>query len=217
MTEIMKNILCYGDSNTWGQIPLKDYVKSRHPRNIRWTGKLELLAGNQLRIIEEGNNGRTTGLEDPIRVGRNGLTYLAACLDSAVPLDLVIFMLGTNDLKAKYQPTPESITHRMNELVKITKTICSSPPNQRAEILVISPPIVKPQYYIYDDFNYPEATQYAKGLAPYYENMCAQENAYFLNSANYVEVSDNDGSHLDAHNHALLAEAIWNKVQEILK
>ena len=208
-------ILCYGDSNTWGQVPLRDYIKSRYPRDIRWTGKLELLSSNQVRIIEEGNNGRTTGLEDPARPGRNGLSYLPACLDSTVPLDLVIFMLGTNDLKLKYQPDPQVITQRMNQLVKITKTICSSPPNQSVEILVISPPVIKPKFYSHGDFDYPEAENYAKSLAPLYERMCEQEDIHFIDSANYVEVSDNDGSHLDAENHALFAEALWGKVQSL--
>jgi lysophospholipase L1-like esterase len=212
----MKNLLCYGDSNTWGQIPLRDFVKTRYPRDVRWTGRLQQLGSQRIHVIEEGNNGRTTGVEDPLRIGRNGFTYLSACLDSAVPLDLVILMLGTNDLKAKFQPTPETITERLKELVKITKTICSAPPNIHTEILIIAPPIIQPQYYIHGDFNYECAEEYSKKLAAHYEDLCKQENIHFMNSAAHVKTSMQDGVHLDDQQHKLLADAVWIQVKRIL-
>ncbi|NBT63057.1 MAG: G-D-S-L family lipolytic protein, partial [Planctomycetia bacterium] len=53
----MKNILCFGDSNTWGYVP---GIGNRYPKQIRWTGILQNLLGNSSFIIEEGLNGRTT-------------------------------------------------------------------------------------------------------------------------------------------------------------
>lgn len=193
----MKTILCYGDSNTWGQVPLRQFVKSRHPRDLRWTGRLEAFSGGQLRVIEAGNNGRTTGPEDPVRAGRSGLAYLPACLDSAVPLDLVIFMLG------------------------ITRSICSQMPGQKTEILLMSPPVIKAQYYGLDmgldDFKYPEAEAYSRALAGHYEKLARDLGTHFLDSALHVETSPEDGVHLDWQNHGRLADAVWTKVREILK
>ncbi len=102
----MKNILCYGDSNTWGYIAGKfdmtTMYMERYPRTIRWTGRLQKLLGDDFYVIEEGLNGRTTNLEGIDPPDRNGKTYLLPCLYTHSPLDLVVLMLGCNDLKNVY-------------------------------------------------------------------------------------------------------------------
>ena len=54
-TVSMKNILCYGDSNTFGFT----LHGGRHPYDVRWTGRLQLALGPAYRVIEEGCGGRT--------------------------------------------------------------------------------------------------------------------------------------------------------------
>ena len=92
----MKTILCYGDSNTYGYDPSNGF---RYPKNVRWTGVLADLLGPEFTVIEEGCNGRTTVFDDPLEGWKNGLDYLKPCLNSHKPIDLVILMLGSNDLK----------------------------------------------------------------------------------------------------------------------
>ena len=92
----MKHVLVYGDSNSWGFEPGSG---KRYGEEVRWTGVLAENLGSDTRVIEEGLNGRTTVFDDPLEPGRNGKTYLGPCLQSHHPLDLVILMLGTNDLK----------------------------------------------------------------------------------------------------------------------
>lgn len=46
-----KIILCYGDSNTYGYNPLNGL---RYSKDIRWTGCLQKLLGEEYSIIEEG-------------------------------------------------------------------------------------------------------------------------------------------------------------------
>ena len=99
----MKHILCYGDSNTFGTDPVRG---GRHPYEVRWTGALQRLLGGNYRVIEEGCGGRTTVFEDQLSYGRNGLKTLVPCIASHNPLDLIIIMLGTNDLKKRFQATP---------------------------------------------------------------------------------------------------------------
>ena len=53
----MKNILCYGDSNTWGANPNDG---SRYTDDVRWTGILQRELGGGYQVIEEGYNGRTS-------------------------------------------------------------------------------------------------------------------------------------------------------------
>lgn len=57
----MISILCFGDSNTFGSNP----AGGRHRRNVRWTGVLQELLGEQYYVIEEGMGGRTTVHDDP--------------------------------------------------------------------------------------------------------------------------------------------------------
>lgn len=59
----MNNVLCFGDSNTFGTNPAKP--GTRHPFNIRWTGRLAKLLGPEWRVIEEGMGGRTSSIRQP--------------------------------------------------------------------------------------------------------------------------------------------------------
>ena len=111
-----RNILCYGDSNTWGFVPIIfDYetnYMARYSFDKRWTGILQKELGNNYRIIEEGLNGRTTNIDYPDVKGRSGTSYLNPCLYSHAPLDLVIIQLGVNDLKTIFNRTIEDIAGR---------------------------------------------------------------------------------------------------------
>ncbi len=95
----MKTILCYGNSNTWGAVL---GTGERYAPFIRWTGVLAQELGAMYRVIEEGPNGRTTLWDDPIEGYKNGKEYLIPCLESHRPIDLVVMMLGTNDLKIRF-------------------------------------------------------------------------------------------------------------------
>ena len=65
----MKNILCFGDSNTWGYDPA---TQTRFDNKIRWTGVLQENLGDKFNIIEQGLNGRTTKIDETLELS---LTY----------------------------------------------------------------------------------------------------------------------------------------------
>ena len=93
----MKTILCFGDSLTWGYDPVGP---GRHAHDVRWPSVLEAELGGKARVIAEGLNGRTTVFDDfAAGADRNGARVLPTLLTSHAPLDLVIIMLGTNDMK----------------------------------------------------------------------------------------------------------------------
>lgn len=88
----MREILCFGDSNTYGLIP---GTKERYKENIRWTGILQQkLKEKDCRIVEEGLCGRTTVFEDELRKNRKGSDLLPVLLESHAPIDQVVLMLG---------------------------------------------------------------------------------------------------------------------------
>ena len=102
-------ILCYGDSNTWGYISGSDH--QRYGNDKRWTKLLQKLLGNNFEVIEEGLNSRTLISNDqrPGKEGKSGYTYLIPCLDNHDQIDLLILMLGTNELKNAYNKSAEEI------------------------------------------------------------------------------------------------------------
>ena len=114
----MKTILCYGDSNTWGYNPR---TQDRFPIAERWTGVLAHKLGAEFRVVEEGLNGRTTVWDDPIEGYKNGKEYLIPCLESHRPIDLVVIMLGTNDLKKRFSVSAYDIAQSVGVLVEIVQ------------------------------------------------------------------------------------------------
>lgn len=111
----MKTVLCYGDSNTYGYNPVNGL---RYPQDVRWPGKLQSLLGNGYQIIEEGCNGRTTVFDDPLEGWKNGLDYLRPCLNSHKPVDIVILMLGSNDLKKRSMQVQSRLPRGLERLWK---------------------------------------------------------------------------------------------------
>jgi lysophospholipase L1-like esterase len=116
----MKTILCYGDSNTWGWDPISE---SRLDKDVRWPGVLQQELGDDYEVISEGLPGRTTVWTDPIEGHMSGKDYLIPCLHSHKPIDLVIILLGTNDLKHRFGVTAFDIA----EGISITAQSCAHP------------------------------------------------------------------------------------------
>ena len=85
----MKQILCFGDSNTWGLIPK---TNQRYPWGVRWTSildnELNRHFNNEYRVIEEGLCGRTTVFDDPLRDGRNSFKLLPTILYKFIAFEL---------------------------------------------------------------------------------------------------------------------------------
>ena len=206
----MKQILCFGDSNTWGY---DGESRKRLPWGVRWTSLLqEKLNQEEYRIIEEGLCGRTTVFEDPLRDGRKGTALLPTLLETHAQVDVITLMLGTNDCKAAYGASAEMIGKGIE---KIVGQIRGGAPDSK--ILLISPiwlgeKVWKPGY---DPEFSEKSVAVSKHLAKVYRQIAEKENIAFLNAAAYAKPSAADQEHMDSENHRLLAEAIYQKVIEI--
>ena len=206
----MKQIVCFGDSNTYGYIPENG---ERYPWGVRWTSLLnEKLGYGKYHIEEEGLCGRTTIFEDPLRDNRNGSNMLPALLETHQHADLIIVMLGTNDCKAAYGASAEMIGKGIE---KIVGQIRGGAPDSK--ILLISPiwlgeKVWKPGY---DPEFSEKSVAVSKHLAKVYRQIAEKENIAFLNAAAYAKPSAADQEHMDPESHRLLAEAIYQKVIEI--
>jgi len=208
---MMKTVLCFGDSNTWGYSPVD---AGRYPYDVRWPGVLAVTLGAGYRVIEEGLNGRTTVLDDPLGDHWNGREYLIPCIDTHRPLDLVIIMLGTNDLKHRFALTPFDIAFSAGLLVDICEKSIAGPGGGAPPVLLISPaPVVETGPWA-ETFR--GAEEKCKTLAARFHEVAEQHGCEFLDAAGYVAPSPLDGIHWEPQGHAALARAVAEKVREII-
>ena len=202
----MKQLLCYGDSNTWGLIP---GTLDRYPWETRWTGILqELLTDRDVRVIEEGLCGRTTMYEDARRPYRNGLQLLPLALETHRPVDGAVLMLGTNDCKSCYHLTADEIAFGAEQCVKALMTCI---PVKR--ILLVSPihlgeKVWQPGYD--PEFNQ-RAVTVSRQLGDAYRTVAERYNLLYLAASDYAAPSEKDQEHMTPEGHRALAQAIYHE------
>lgn len=201
----MKNILCYGDSNTFGSTP----EGKRWPLHVRWTSVLQDLLGEEYRIIEEGCGGRTTVLEDWLEPDKNGRTFLPVALRTHRPLDLVIIMLGTNDMKKRFSLLPVDIAYGAAELGMLVERYDHGAHYPVPEVMLVSPIHLGEgvENSIFTGFA-PESVEVSKALAPYFKKQADAHGWLFLDAATVAEPSREDMLHMNADSHRALAEAM---------
>lgn len=208
-------ILCYGYSNTWGYISGSDH--QRHGN--RWTKVLAQLLGKKFVVIEEGLNSRTLISNDlrPGKEGKNGYDYLIPCLDSHDPIDLVILMLGTNELKATYNKTALEIGNLLEEyFVKTILNRKSQIDSTCPKLLIVCPPNISEKTdYCKKNDKYFGAEKKSKELNGIYKNIALKHNCFFL--GNEELVTGVDGVHLTEESHIKLAKLLEEKVKEVYK
>jgi N-hydroxyarylamine O-acetyltransferase len=209
---MMKRILCYGDSNTWGYDPL---TKDRFDINTRWTRMLGRLLGNDYEIIEEGLCGRTTVWDDPIEGYKNGREYLVPCLETHRPVDLVTIMLGTNDLKKRFSLQPSDIALGAGVLVR---EVLASPvgPQGRAPLaLLLAPPPTAALTDLAEMFE--DAGQKSAKFPAHFGRVAKELGCAYLDTSEIIVSSPLDGIHFEAGEHKKLGEALASKIKNLLE
>ena len=206
-------ILCFGDSNTWGYIPA---TGERRPLNERWTGMLQKSLGNNYEIIEEGLNSRTTDLDDPKHKGKNGLAYIFPCLASHYPLDTIVLMLGTNDLKYRFQRDPERIADGVQSLINEIKESVIEAEEKVPKIILMCPPIVDETVDgVSNKDKYEGAEAKSKLLPELYKKLAEENSLEYVNLQDYVQPSKADGYHMDIESHQIIAKILEEKVTKL--
>ena len=211
----VRTVLCYGDSNTHGTRPIpQPGMMQRFGRQQRWPGVLRDRLGAGWEVIEEALPGRTTVHDDPIE-GRhkNGLAYLQACLESHLPLDLVVLMLGTNDLKARFSVTAADIAGSVEVLLREILGRAAGPGGGAPALLLIAPVPVEEVGFLGAMFEGGAAK--SRRLAPLYEQVTARHGVAFLDAGAFVEVSPVDGVHFEDDQHRRLGEAVARKIGDM--
>lgn len=208
----MYRILCFGDSNTWGFKP--DQPFTRFSRDIRWTGVVDKILGDEFEIIEEGLNGRTTVWDDPFGSHKDGSVYLPPCLESHAELDLVIIMLGTNDLKAHFKLTAAEVAQGLKKLISIVRSSGSGRGGGSPHILIVVPPPIGKLTLLAGVYG--DAPEKSKFLAHEIQLITQFMNCPFMDAGLVVTSSPIDGVHWEADQHKRFAEAVSEKIKNII-
>ncbi|MEQ1900474.1 MAG: SGNH/GDSL hydrolase family protein [Devosia sp.] len=213
----MKTILCYGDSITWGASPIQN--GPRHPYEDRWPSALERKLAGKVRCIAEGLGGRTTIHDDWYAdADRNGARILPTLLTSHGPLDMVIIMLGTNDIKHVHGHTALEASYGMRRLVQIVRAHAASDKQPVPEIIIVAPPAAlegttHPEMTLHFG---PEAIAASRDFAKWYKRRAEEEGVGFFDAGSVAGTDPRDGIHLDAANTRAIGEGLAPLVTRVL-
>lgn len=207
----MVNILCFGDSNTFGTNP----SGGRWDLHERWPSALQDELGNGYRIIEEGLGGRVTVMEDELEGDKNGKRHLPVLLRSHRPLDLVIIMLGTNDMKHRFNMLPVDIAKGAEALGEIVQNYPYGAYYPVPRVLLVSPVLIRPgiEHSAYTGFT-EDAVTVSQQLGKYYREAAEKHQWLFLDAATVASASENDKLHMEKEAHLALASALAKLIRD---
>ena len=202
-----KFMLAFGDSNTYGKLPMLSTDDNRRfGPDHRWP-RVAQATLDGWDVIEEGLPGRTTQFDDPVMGAHmNGRLGLRIALQSHGPIDLLTIMLGTNDMKTRFAPTPARVTAGVAGLVDIALSDEYQIRHSGFEVLVICPPPVLEQGPIKGEFL--GAAMVSQGLASALQAHCAARKVHFLDAGQLVGSSEQDGVHFEPDGQRALGEAV---------
>lgn len=210
----MHAVLCFGDSNTHGQMPGGSPL-DRYSYDQRWPGVLQRELGPKWHVIEEGLSGRTTVRDDPIEgAAKNGRTYLRPCVMSHAPLDLIIIMLGTNDLKARFSQPASEVAMGIGCLVHDIRELAPGPGGLAPEIMVVAPPPMLDDIKEWEQI-FKNAQPKSRELALQFEVIADSLEIHFFDAGLVVRCDQSDGFHINAEAHEKLGVALACEVEAI--
>lgn len=211
----MKTVLCYGDSLTWGY---NAETLDRHAFEDRWPSVLARALGPEVTVIAEGLNGRTTAYDDHLAdCDRNGARILPTILHSHDPIDLVILLLGANDMKPAVCGTAFGAMQGMERLVSLVRHHAWPFDAQEGpEVLIVSPPP------LCETANTAFAAMFAGGveqssmLATLYADLADETGCGFFDAGSVAETTPLDGVHLDVRSTRAVGKGLEPVVRMML-
>ena len=209
----VRTVLCFGDSNTYGAVPTLARVgRHRFAPDRRWPGIVRKQLGPGWQVVEEGQPSRTTLRDDPIEGShKNGLRALPISLESHMPIDLVILMLGTNDLKQRFGASPTDIAASVEAVAKAVQASEAGPGGTAPAVMIIAPPPILEVDWLGEMFV--GGAEKSLELGTHLADVAARCRAAFLDAGTLIESSIIDGIHLEAEAHRVLGAAVARSLE----
>jgi lysophospholipase L1-like esterase len=172
--------------------------------------------GADYEVIAEGLSGRTTVWPDPVEGEyKSGKNHLIACLESHYPLDLVVILLGTNDLKHRFGQSAWDIARSAATLVQMVMGTPFGPDGAAPETLLIAPPPTCVAGTLFEGM-FAGADAKSADLGLRFREMAAELGCAFLDAGQIIVSTKLDGIHLDASEQVKLGQAVAAEVRKIL-
>ncbi|TPW33076.1 arylesterase [Martelella alba] len=202
----MKTVLCFGDSLTFGHDPAGN---GAHAHKDRWPLVLQERLGNDVYVIPEGLSGRTTMFDDHCTdADRNGARVLPTLLASHAPLDLVIIMLGTNDLKPWTGVGALGAARGMSRLIELVRQRVIPMNGEVPEMLIVSPPHIVETANDTSMAIMPGLIAQSQMLSTLYRDLADNSGCGFFDAASVAKASPLDGVHMDVENTRALGRGL---------
>lgn len=176
------NVICFGDSNTYGHDP-RGYFGGRYDPDSRWVDILETKTGWTVRNL--GENGREIPTSAP---------------DFPADTDLLVVMLGTNDLLQGR--SPKQATERLEQFL-------SGISLDRSKILLIAPPPVKRGAWVPDQQLIDDSHTFARLC----QNLTEQLGIRFADAVKWDIPLAYDGVHFTEQGHRAFAAGLLEVVK----
>lgn len=209
----MKDILVFGDSNTWGADPADDDRRFAWP--VRWPGVLQRELGDDYHVVENGLGGRTTVYDGRLLPDRSGIALFAPVLECHAPLDLVVLMLTTNDISYPHISAAEA-ANGAAELAHLVLRSELGPEGAAPKVLLICPPPVGPFENNWRPELWAGADVKSRALPREFARVATALDVPWLDAGRLITTSPLDGWHLEASQHELLGVAVAARVRELL-
>lgn len=208
----MRTVLCFGDSNTHGTRAMRSATdRRRFDKAIRWPSVMAGVLGPDWEVIAEGHPGRTAVFDDPIEgPHKNGQTALPVLLETHRPIDLVIVMLGTNDLKARFNQSAHDIALGLRRLAIDVLRNDSGPDARAPQVLLAAPvPVIEAGAMAQ---TFAGAAQKSRRIADLLRDVAHELDVGFADMGAVAEVDPVDGIHLTEEAHAAIGSAMAKAV-----
>ena len=205
-----KRILCFGDSNTWGYIPDSPPIP-RYNEDIRWTARLQNLLGSDWQVLDFGLCGcEASGKDKLMGFTASAKTLFTPVLFASLPVNIVLIMLGTNDLNCLNDWKPDDTAAGLKSLVDTVRAI-----SPKTRVAIASPVILKDK--IAQDPKFDETAPGNSRLqAKEVAELCVHEKIPFFDTNEFVHELSIDGCHFTPQDHKAFAESIAPFVQSLM-
>lgn len=202
---MVKKVLIYGDSNTWGD---NFITGKRIPDEKQWVNILKNKYSKDYMFLQEGLPGRLAGNEEKFKPYKNGKDTFISTFRTNAPVDIVIISLGTNDLQIKYNKKSKDI---INDLLWYKNKLEESFTDEEDKIKYFNNKMPKIIYILPINFDYKvnasvifdeECEEKRQEIIEYFKKQ--NINAIIANSLDLFE----DGIHLSYQGHEEMAKLV---------
>lgn len=197
----MKKVLCFGDSNVYGFIPLSG---KRYDAKTRWCGILQELCQDTFTIIEAGCNNRTAFSDNPAGIMETGYKVLPSYLEK--DLYCTILAVGINDLQKIYSVKENEFKSGMQKLIRIVRDFAPE-----SGIILVSPPVITKHILssffstMFDEISIKKS----KELGRIYKSLAEENGCGFIDLEQITKPSELDGLHFTPDGHRKIAQAVY--------